>query len=196
MIKAVIFDCFGVLAGSSYREIYRMAGGDLEKDSDFLNNILASANAGFMTSAEMRQQVAKRLGLEPDVWEEKVRLGELPNEPLLTYVAELRERGYKTAVLSNANTGTLERKFSSEQLALFDTLVVSAEVHVLKPDPRIYRLAAERLSLETSECVFTDDNPDYAEAAAQTGMQGIHYEDLFDFKNQLEPLLAATSSES
>ncbi len=190
MIKAIIFDCFGVLAGSSYREIYRMAGGDPEKDSDFLDDILAAANAGFMSSEEMRQQVADRLGLEPAVWEEKVRVGELPNEPLLDYVAELRERGYKTAILSNANTGVLQRKFNPQQLSLFDTLVVSAEVHLLKPDPRVYQLAAERLSLEPNECVFTDDNPDYAEAAVHTGMHGIVYKDLDDFKDQLEPLLA------
>lgn len=193
MIKAVIFDCFGVLAGSSYREIYRMAGGDLEKDADFLDNTLTAANAGFMSSAEMRQQVADRLGLEPDVWEEKVRLGELPNELLLEYVTELRARGYKTAILSNANIGTLQRKFSPEQLALFDTLVVSAEVHVLKPDPQVYELTAARLSLEPTECIFTDDNPDYAKAATQIGMQGITYTGLDDFKRQLEPLLSSES---
>lgn len=193
MIKAIIFDCFGVLAGSSYREIFRSAGGDLEKDSDFLDDILAAANAGFMTSEEMRQQVADRLGLEPKVWEEKVRLGELPNEPLLAYVVELRERGYKTAILSNANVGVLQRKFSPQQLALFDTLVVSAEVHLLKPDHRVYQLAAERLLLEPSECVFTDDNPDYAHAAVETGMKGIHYTDIETFKSRLEPLLSSES---
>lgn len=189
MIKAVIFDCFGVLAGSSYREIYQRAGGDLVKDRDFLDNILASANAGFMSSTEMQQQVADRLGLRPEVWEEKVRLGELPNGALLAYVSELKQRGYKTAVLSNANVGTLQRKFSPEQLSLFDALVVSAEVHVLKPDPRIYELAAERLSVETNKCVFTDDNPNYAEAATQTGMKGIHYVDFQSFKAELEILL-------
>lgn len=189
MIKAVIFDCFGVLAGSAYKEIYRMAGGDLDKNSDFLDNALAAANAGFITEQDLREQVATHLGLSPEVWGERVRLGELPNEQLLTYVSELRERGYKTAILSNANVGVLQRKFSPAQLSLFDTLVVSAEVHFLKPDPRVYQLAAERLSVELSECVFTDDNPEYAEAATNTGMQGIVYKDLDDFKSKFEPLL-------
>lgn len=190
MIKAVIFDCFGVLAGSSYREIYRMAGGDLSKDAEFLNNTLSAANAGFITSDEMRQQVADRLGLPLDTWEEMVRQGELPNEQLLEYVAELRKRGYKTAILSNANVGTLQRKFTPEQLELFDALVVSAEVHLLKPDPRVYELAAERLSLTPNQCVFTDDNPDYADASTRVGMKGLTYTALPTFKAQLEPLLS------
>ena len=86
MIQAIIFDCFGVLAGSAYTEIFRLAGGDLEKDGAFLHNLLATANAGFMSTQDMNQQIAKKLGITPNAWAEQVRLGELPNEQLLQYI--------------------------------------------------------------------------------------------------------------
>jgi epoxide hydrolase-like predicted phosphatase len=188
VIKAIIFDCFGVLAGSSFKEIYRQAGGDLSRDAAFLDDVLMTANSGLMSSRDMHQQVAKRLGMTYDVWYETLRQGEQPSLELLEYVAELKKT-YKTAILSNANHGTMQRKFTPEQLGLFDQVIVSAEVGMLKPNAEIYELAAERLGVEPSECVFTDDSQVYAEAARATGMQAIWYQNLDQFKQELAKLL-------
>lgn len=190
MIQAVIFDCFGVLAGIGYREIYRLAGGDVQQDKVFLDDMLAATNSGMMTSEEVRTAVAEKLGITLDEWRQKELNGEQPHQLLLDYAAELRARGYKTAILSNANVGTLQAIFTPDQLSLFDAVVVSAEVHVMKPNPAIYELVAERLGVDPQNCVFTDDNPDYAQAAEVVGMHGIAYKDIYDFKATLEKLLA------
>ncbi len=189
MIKGIIFDCFGVLVGSGFKDIYRQAGGDLAKDSKFLDAVLATANQGRMSSRDMHQKVADRIGLTYNAWYEEVRMGELPNEELLAYIKELK-LGHKIAILSNANVGTLQRKFNPTQLALFDALVVSAEVGMMKPNAEIYKLTAERLNVLPSECVFTDDSEEYVKAAQAIGMQAIHYRDLVQFKNDLEEILS------
>ncbi len=189
MIKAIIFDCFGVLAGSGFKEIYQQAGGDLSKDSKFLDDVLATANRGFMSSREMHQQVADRIGLTYDVWYESVEKGEQPNQELLEYIKGLKPK-YKTAILSNANIGTLDRKFTPEQLSLFDTVVVSAEVGMMKPNAEIYELVAERLGVDVKECLFTDDSPAYCAAAKATGMQAIWYRDFEQFKAELVQTLS------
>lgn len=192
MIKAIIFDCFGVLAGSSFKEIYRQAGGDLSVDSPFLDDVLTAANSGHLTSREMHQSVADRIGMPYDVWYETVEKGEQPNEELLDFIKTLKSR-YKTAILSNANHGTLKRKFTPEQLSLFDQVTVSAEVGLLKPNPEIYQYTAEKLGVDVSECVFTDDSQVYCEAAAAIGMKSIWYQNLSQFKSDLETLLVAGS---
>ena len=99
MIKAIIFDCFGVLAGSGFKEIYRQAGGDLSKDSAFLDNVLATANRGFMSSHDMHQKVADKIGMSYKAWYETVRAGEQPNQELLSYISSLapRTRGARGA---------------------------------------------------------------------------------------------------
>lgn len=189
MIKAIIFDCFGVLAGSGFKEIYRQAGGDLEADGTFLDDVLATANSGQMSSHDMHSHVANRLGMPKNIWYETVQRGEMPNQELLKYIKTLKLK-YKTAILSNANTGTLQRKFNPSQLALFDALIVSAEVGMMKPNAEIYELVARKLGVKNSECVFTDDSQAYCEAAQAIGMQAICYKDFEQFRTELEQILS------
>ncbi|HYM16185.1 MAG TPA: HAD family hydrolase, partial [Dehalococcoidia bacterium] len=54
---------------------------------------------------------------------------------------------YRTAVLSNADNTLRGRLRQHGIIELFDDVVVSADVGIAKPDPRIYTLAARRLHL-------------------------------------------------
>ena len=47
---------------------------------------------------------------------------------------------------------------------------------MVKPDPRIYRLAADRLSLPIEECLFIDDKEPNVVAARELGMSTVHYQ--------------------
>jgi putative hydrolase of the HAD superfamily len=58
---------------------------------------------------------------------------------------------------------------------LFDTTVISAEVHMHKPQPEIYRLAAERLEVTTEECIFVDDLRENCEGAEAVGMTAVRH---------------------
>lgn len=162
----------------------------MERDSDFVAYLLAAANMGYISAEERDKQAADRLGIPLNVWAETLRKGDEPHEALLNYVAELRRRGYTTSILSNTSIGTLEHIFSPEQLDLFDELVVSAEVQLAKPDPRIYELASARLEVSNHECVFTDDNESNVLAAETVGMKVVHYKHFAQFKTALEAILA------
>jgi epoxide hydrolase-like predicted phosphatase len=87
-------------------------------------------------------------------------------------VRRLRTR-YKLSVLSNADMSLRARLERDGLHALFDDVVVSAEVGMAKPDPAIFRLAAERLGLAPDECVFVDDWDANVEAAREVGMRGV-----------------------
>ncbi len=71
---------------------------------------------------------------------------------------------------------------------LFDAVVCSAEVGMAKPDPAIYRLAAERLGLPPEACVFVDDSEANVRAAEQVGMRGIFFR--VDRSHDLRAMLA------
>lgn len=191
MIKAIIFDCFGVLAGSAYREIYRQAGGDIEKDYEYVSSLLQAANTGQISSKELHQKTAEKLGMSLDGWTKKVNDSEQPNVELLDYIKQLKKK-YKIAVLSNAGVGVLERKFSAEQLKLFDAKVVSAEVGLYKPQAEIFELTADRLNVQVDECVFVDDLAPYVTAAQSVGMRAILYENFVQMKKDLERILSAS----
>jgi putative hydrolase of the HAD superfamily len=103
-------------------------------------------------------------------WREKQHL----IEPNIELIRRLRP-AYRVGLLSNADLSLQDRLRSFGIHALFDAIVVSADVGMAKPEPEIYTLAAERLGLPPSECVFVDDLERNLEAALGVGMAGVHY---------------------
>lgn len=192
MIKAIVFDCFGVLVGRGFRETYLRAGGDPDKDEAFIGDVLKSAYEGQISSEDMSHKMASKLGISYEAWRSIVTNAEQPKDDLLSFISDLHG-SYKTAILSNANVGTLQRKFSVEQLALFDEVVVSAEVGMIKPNPDIYEYTAAKLGVRPEECVFIDDSEGYCIAAGHLGMQAICYRDFSHFKQKLTDILESSS---
>lgn len=193
MIKAIIFDCFGVLVGDGFDTTYRLAGGDPAKDKDFIETLLEKANRAHITSEEFRRQICERLGISVESYAKAIKKGEIINLELLAYIETLRPK-YKTAILSNVNRGGLERRLSPEILQnLFDVTVVSGDVGYIKPEPEIYHLTAEKLGASPEECVFIDDREPYVEAAETLGMKVVLYKDFSQMKQELETLLAANA---
>jgi HAD superfamily hydrolase (TIGR01509 family) len=75
----------------------------------------------------------------------------------------------------------------SPAFARLKHVVVSGEVGLMKPDPRIFQLAAERAGLAPAELLFVDDSRRNTDAAAALGFD-VH---LFDDPAALHPALAA-----
>lgn len=99
------------------------------------------------------------------------------NWQLLDTIRDLHPR-YKVGLLSNAWDDlrlTLQTRW--DIAGLFDELIISAEVKMVKPDPRIFRLAADRLGVQPGEIVFIDDIADNIEAARKEGWIAILYQD-------------------
>ena len=76
-----------------------------------------------------------------------------------------------------AAAGLLERMFaaSARVPALFDTVVISGECGMRKPEEAIFLHTARSLGLEPRECVFIDDIEANVAAAAACGMTGVHH---------------------
>ncbi|MBI3457941.1 MAG: HAD family phosphatase [Candidatus Rokubacteria bacterium] len=113
-------------------------------------------------------------------------------------VRALRPR-YRTAILSNADASLRARLRDGLGIEdLFDEIISSAEVGVAKPDPAIYRLAAERLGLPPEACVFVDDFEANVVAARHTGMSALHFrvDRGHDLRAQLAALGIAPAGEA
>jgi HAD superfamily hydrolase (TIGR01509 family) len=87
------------------------------------------------------------------------------DKELMGYVRGLHQR-YKTALLSNAWDDlrqVIAEKWHFEDV--FDAIIISAEVGVAKPDPRIFQLTLDRLGVNASQAIFVDDMAVNIEAA-------------------------------
>ena len=72
---------------------------------------------------------------------------------------------------------------------LFDELVISAEVGLVKPDARVFQLALGRLDVQPHEAVFIDDMPVNVDAAGRLGMIGIQFVDTRQTLSELQSIL-------
>jgi epoxide hydrolase-like predicted phosphatase len=98
-----------------------------------------------------------------------------PVPAMYQLIRELRGKGVRTALLSNSwgPTGYPRDDFPD----LFDAVVISGEVGMRKPEPRIFHHAAALLDLEPAHCVFVDDLEANVKAAVGCGMTGVHHTD-------------------
>lgn len=91
--------------------------------------------------------------------------------------ARFRAAGGRTAFLSNSGPEVMARVRADHPLeARFDAVVISCEVGLAKPDPRIFRLCLERLGLSADTALFVDDRADNVEAAAGVGLQTLQFD--------------------
>jgi putative hydrolase of the HAD superfamily len=101
--------------------------------------------------------------------------GLVRNQALLDFSQD-QHSSLKIGMLSNSNPGVAERFFTAEEAtSFFDTLVVSGEVGLAKPQPEIFYLVCQRLGLPPQDVIFVDDQPVFCQAAAEAGMQSVIY---------------------
>jgi putative hydrolase of the HAD superfamily len=150
---------------------------------------LRQLETGALEEAAFEERFARRLGLDDatDLIDSMFR-GMLPEESMIAAVRAARASGIKTGLVSNSwSTTHYDRDLLSE---LFDTVVISAEVGLHKPQPEIYRLTAERLEEPPTSCVFVDDLRENCEGAEAIGMTAILHRDPGATVARIEELFA------
>jgi putative hydrolase of the HAD superfamily len=125
-------------------------------------------------------------------------LSTLRPEPLLVEaVRAIRRAGLKTAVLSNSmGTSPFNPYEPWELTANHDVVVLSEQVRLRKPDPRIYQLALEGLGLQGPDCIFVDDIATNLPPAQALGITTIHATDPTRTVQQLRGLLGLSLTDS
>ncbi|MDH6111838.1 putative hydrolase of the HAD superfamily [Kitasatospora sp. MAP12-15] len=89
-------------------------------------------------------------------------------------LSRLHQGGLRIGLVSNCSSDVRSMLDSSALAPLLDTTVLSAEAGLMKPDPAIFRLAAERLGVDSSACLYVGDgNDNELDGAAQAGMAPI-----------------------
>ena len=100
-----------------------------------------------------------------------------PRHRMQELVRRLKNHGYCVYYLSNMPQDILEMLIERGTLARFDGGIASCEVHINKPDPRIYQALLDKYDLKASESVFIDDNLANVQAAFAMGFAGIQMKD-------------------
>ena len=196
MIKALIFDCDGVLVDTErdghrvgFNRAFKAMGIDAEWDVELYGKLLLVAGgkermrayfdeAGWPAgteTAEARDELILRLHkLKTEITAGLVAEGALPLRPGISRIVdEAIEAGVKLGVCTTSNPKFIDAVldlFGPERKAKFDFVHAGDVVSKKKPDPEIYELAKQSLGLPEHECMVIEDSRNGLLAAMGAGL--------------------------
>jgi 2-haloacid dehalogenase len=196
-IKAIIFDLGGVLLEWNPRRVYRRYFDRPEDMESFLSEIDFPAwNAQQDKGRPFAEGVAALSAQYPhraelirayhEHWEESVG-GEITGT--VQILRKLKRESWRLYALSNWSAETFPRmRGKYDFFALFDAMIVSGEVGLIKPDPAIFELAIRTTGAEAAQCLLIDDNAENVAAARRVGMQAIQFRSAEQLESELREL--------
>lgn len=179
MIKAGIFDLDGVIVNTvplhfkSWQRMFKEYGRDFtfedyKQKVDGIPRIDgARAILNDLDEAELKRASDKKQGYF---------LGYLESEDIPVYdgtvnlIKELRKNEVKTAVISSSKN-CLPILKRVNLVDLFEVIITGNDITKGKPDPQVFLMAAERVSISPAECVVFEDAVLGVEAAKRAGMK-------------------------
>ena len=198
VFKAILIDFGGVLVRTidqvsrRFWEIQlNLEQGELAR-LVFESDVARQATLGLLPERDIWDYISKVLkldhrqisNLEFDFW----KYDELDFD-LRDYLISLRPTK-KVGILSNAWLNARQLFLEKYHLDdVVDDMIISAEVGLAKPDPKIYRVAANRLGVEPEETIFIDDMPENIAGAESIGMVGIHFQNTLELIKSVDRLL-------
>ena len=184
-IETIIFDLGGVLVDWNPEYVYlNEFNGDRKKMQWFFDNICTSSwneeqDGGYL----MADATDERINLFPKYkklikmfygrWEEMLK-GEIKGTVEILH--KLKRKKYKLIALTNWSSETFPvavKKFKF--LKLFDGIVVSGKVKMLKPFPEIYNYTLKKYGLIANKSIFIDDRISNVDGAIKCGIHGIQF---------------------
>ncbi|HXC38398.1 MAG TPA: HAD family phosphatase [Burkholderiales bacterium] len=184
MPESALFDLGKVLLDWDPRYFYARHFADPSALEHFLSEVVPMQWIVEMDGGKpAAQAMAERQRLHPrhahliarwlEGWPHMLR-GEIKGTARI--VRELKARGTRLYALTNFSAETFPLALAAcPTLSLFEHIVVSGHVGLIKPDPRIYAHAIERCALDPARTVFIDDSAVNVAAGRATGFQALHF---------------------
>lgn len=190
-VKAIIFDIGGVLQLGEYaskpirghREIgvhnfmVKNLNTTLDQYFDALDTTYAKSIEGSISEKTVVQTLSKNFEIS------KTKLKQLfiqaykknftLNKQLINYAIKLRKKGYVIAILSDQWHLSKKVHVVPEIIKNFHPIIISCDVGVRKPNPKIYKMILSKLKIPAKNCVFIDNQKWNLGPAKKLGMKTI-----------------------
>ena len=198
MIKQFLVECGAVLVELNFRQLIQEITGSealgegfirhlWSEDSPWLRYDRGELNTQQVADAlqtYMPQEYRAATAVFNQRWLEALP----PMAGMDELVGELKDLGYPCYLLSNFSEGFQLMPERTPVLAKMDGMVISYEVHMLKPDPEIFLYTLQKFGLKAEETLFVDDNAHNVEAADALGMTAYQFTTPEAFRSYLKKL--------
>lgn len=200
-VKALIFDIGGVLQlghhSFDHSRVHSLVAEKLKTPLDqYLDSIdtaYAKSIEGKISEKKALKIMARNLKTNPkkltklyiQAYKKYFEL----NKELIKYALEKKKQGYRIAILSDqwylSKRALIPRDFYEK----FDVVVVSCDVGIRKPNPRIYRLTLKKLKLPAKQTIFIDNQEWNIKPAKKLGMKTVLFKNNKQTIRELDRLL-------
>jgi 2-haloacid dehalogenase len=183
---AIVFDFGGVLIDWDPRYLYqKLFKGDQEAMERFLSEVsFYEWNLG-QDEGRLFSEAVAELSARYPMYGEMIRAYDEhyeesiagPIQPTVEILASLKRRGYPLYALSNWSAEkfhVVQHKY--EFFSWFETILLSGEVKLSKPDARIFQIFLQRIGRTANECLLIDDSAKNIATARQLGFKTIHFQ--------------------
>lgn len=182
MIKNIIFDVGDVLLEYRWKDMlkdYGLPDDEAYKVGNlmFNDNLWHEFDLANMTHDDIVGQYLKNYPEYAEVMQWFMTHGELMHvkrEDVWEKARQLKEKGYGIYILSNYSQELFEKHTKDAPfISLADGVVVSYQIHITKPDEKIYHYLLDKYNLKADECIFFDDREENTEAARKLGIEAV-----------------------
>ena len=191
-IKAVIFDWGGVLIDDPGPGLMEYCARRLNVPVDKFINLFDKLLEDYQTNSISEDKFWKLMSnglnvekpFEVSLWRQAFVSVYTPKDEMFALVNSLREKGYKTAILSNTEIPALDF-FIEQRYNCFDVQVFSCKERTRKPGKEIYEIAIKKLNCSPEQAIFIDDKKPMVEGAIKANLKAIHFQSVAQVKNEL-----------
>lgn len=180
--KTVIFDYGEVISltpsEADRQALVSLSGADPELFWEAYWDRRNDLDQGLITPDQYWNEIGSAVGalwqptLIHQLWSSDFRSWLTLNPETLQVLHELKTGGTRMALLSNAGTDFSSFFRHGSLGALFDRVVVSGELKIVKPDAAIFTHALRELDISAEQAIFIDNRTENVLGAQQVGLSG------------------------
>lgn len=199
MIKNIIFDVGEVLLGYRWQYVFEQAGLSSEEGNRigqalFADELWEILDLGNMSHEEVKKAYQEKFSKDADAigfFFDHADLMQIERPDVWERVTRLKEKGYGIYLLSNYSEVLFHTHTKGAAFwEAVDGEVISYQVHVTKPDKRIYQILMQKYDLNAEECLFFDDRKENTKAAEELGIKTVTVQSKEHVLREIDGLLA------
>lgn len=206
-IKAIIFDVGGVIQLGNYSNkpirghrllgihnyVVKKLGISLDQYFDSLDTTYAKSIEGTISEKQVIRTIAKNLEISTtklkQLFDQAFKKNFKQNNELINYALRLKKQGYKIAILSDQWHLSKRALITEKIKKTFKPIIISCDVGIRKPNPKIYKMILKKLKIHAKQAVFIDNQEWNTQPAKKLGFNSILFKNNKQLFKQLEKTL-------
>jgi len=188
MYKAIIFDFYGVICNEIGSQWYKTRIPSVSSE-EVKRKYDDPSDLGEITDTEFFEAIGAVVQASGAYVRDEWMNAATIDQSLVELIRDLGQR-YQVAICSNAGTEIFWEILKKNDLeGLFDVIVCSSQIHMIKPNPEIFAYTLKELKVLPQEALFIDDREVNVQGARAAGLQALLYKDVETLRQELTNLL-------